>query len=275
MWTQPVGSSSVLYTKHQQATIQSKMIQDGEHMLAARVWRETYLCESSAPLHVANKFVNGARDSEIERERELWRYVVTLDIQHVYIYMYMTIRVHVYIRINICIYIIYCCNSTSCHVSSHLYNQGVQLRNQLCGIPGILILSTRRNTCQHIWLGSRACPNDLVQRQPSERSITLKSQKGHSRWHVPSDLQSEGGTRVFVGAERSLKTFCFSFLDRVIICTKRPCPTSLEIHSCASQQWPTLTQNTSLSLHTSMLSRSALSADMDGAPCVGEWDCRA
>ena len=98
---------------------------------------------------MANKFVNGARDSEIERERELWRYVVTLDIQHVYIYMYMTIRVHVYIRINICIYIIYCCNSTSCHVSSHLYNQGVQLRNQLCGIPGILILSTRRNTCQH------------------------------------------------------------------------------------------------------------------------------
>ena len=146
MWTQPVASSSVLYTKHQQATIQSKMIQDGEHMLAARVWRETYLCESPAPLHVANKFVNGARDSEIERERELWRYVVTLDIQHVYIYMYMTIRVHVYIRINICIYIIYCCNSTSCHVSSHLYNQGVQLRNQLCGIPGILILSTRRNT---------------------------------------------------------------------------------------------------------------------------------
>ena len=29
----------------------------------------------------------------------------------------------------------------------------------------------------HICLGSRACPNDLVQRQPSERSITLKSQK--------------------------------------------------------------------------------------------------
>ena len=33
----------------------------------------------------------------------------------------------------------------------------------------------------HICLGSRACPNDLVQRQPSERSITMKSQKGHSR----------------------------------------------------------------------------------------------
>ena len=33
----------------------------------------------------------------------------------------------------------------------------------------------------HICLGSRACPNDLVQRQPSERSITLKSQKTHSR----------------------------------------------------------------------------------------------
>ena len=29
----------------------------------------------------------------------------------------------------------------------------------------------------NICLGSRACPNDLVQRQPSERSITLKSQK--------------------------------------------------------------------------------------------------
>ena len=68
----------------------------------------------------------------------------------------------------------------------------------------------------HICLGSRACPNDLVQRQPSERCITLKSQKGHSRWHVPSGLQSEGGTRGFVGAERSLKTFCFSFLERVI-----------------------------------------------------------
>ena len=37
MLLQPVGSSSVLYTKHQQATIQNKMIQDGEHMLAARV----------------------------------------------------------------------------------------------------------------------------------------------------------------------------------------------------------------------------------------------
>ena len=45
--------------------------------------------------------------------------------------------------------------------------------------------------------GSRACPNDHVQRQPSERSITLKSQKTHSRWHVPSRLQSEGGTRGF------------------------------------------------------------------------------
>ena len=43
----------------------------------------------------------------------------------------------------------------------------------------------------HICFGSRACPNDLVQRQPSERSITMKSQKGHSRWHVPSGLQSE------------------------------------------------------------------------------------
>ena len=68
----------------------------------------------------------------------------------------------------------------------------------------------------HICLGSRACPNDLVQRQPSERSITMKSQKGHSRWHVPSGLQSEGGTRGFVDADRSLKTFCFSFLERVI-----------------------------------------------------------
>ena len=45
--------------------------------------------------------------------------------------------------------------------------------------------------------GSRACPNDHVQRQPSERSITLKSQKSHLRWHVPSRLQSEGGTRGF------------------------------------------------------------------------------
>ena len=33
----------------------------------------------------------------------------------------------------------------------------------------------------HICFGSRACPNDLVQHQPSERSITMKSQKGHSR----------------------------------------------------------------------------------------------
>ena len=42
----------------------------------------------------------------------------------------------------------------------------------------------------HICLGSRACPNDLVQRQPSERSITLKSPKGHSRIRPNSWIQA-------------------------------------------------------------------------------------
>ena len=42
----------------------------------------------------------------------------------------------------------------------------------------------------HICLGSRACPNDLVQRQPSERSITLKSPKGHSRIPPNSWIQA-------------------------------------------------------------------------------------